>query len=56
MQTKTKVNIREEGWQAVMLRTAIQWQMVKLIRQLPNVENDINSELHRLADEWELIN
>jgi hypothetical protein len=56
MQTKTKVNIREEGWRDVMLRTAIQFQMVELIRTLPPEENPTNAELHRLADAWEKIN
>lgn len=56
MTTKPKVNIREEGWRDLMLRAAIQYQMVKIIRTLPPDESHENSELHRLADAWEAIN
>lgn len=57
MQTQAKnPRTNQEGWQQMMLRTAIQFQMVKLIRSLPTAQNETNAELHKLADEWEDVN
>ena len=51
----TMANAREEVWQGMMLRAAIQHQMVKLVRTLPVDGSETHSELHRLADAWEEI-